>query len=77
MVGHAAVLAAFGWNALLFAYAVPRLLLYPQLAWLSLLVEHRWWDAEPVTGPHAVVEAAYCLRLYRRNPLLALLARAP
>lgn len=71
----AAVVALFGWKALLFAYAVPRLLLYPQLAWLSLLVEHRWWDAEPVTGPPAVVEAARCLRLYPRNPVLSLLAR--
>jgi fatty acid desaturase len=71
----AAVAGVFGWKAVLFAYAVPRLLLYPQLAWLSLLVEHRWWDAEPVTGPPAVVEAARCLRLYPHNPVLALLAR--
>ena len=27
--------------ALLFAWVVPRFLLYPQLAWLSLVVEHR------------------------------------
>lgn len=71
----ATVTVFFGWQALLFAYAVPRLLLYPQLAWMSLLVEHRWWDAEPVTGPPAVVEAARCLRLYPRNRVLALLAR--
>lgn len=71
----AAVAALFGWEAVLFAYAVPRLLLYPQLAWMSLLVEHRWWDAEPIAGPHAAVEAARCLRLYPRNPVLALLAR--
>ncbi|MDJ0347564.1 hypothetical protein QMK19_40985 [Streptomyces sp. H10-C2] len=56
-------------------FVVPRLLLYPQLAWVSLLVEHRWFDAEPVTGPLAVVEAARCLRLYPRNHLLALIAR--
>lgn len=71
----ATVAALFGWQALLFAYAVPRLLLYPQLAWMSLLVEHRWWDAETVIGPPTVVEAARCLRLYPRNPVLALLAR--
>lgn len=71
----AAVTAVLGWQALVFAYAVPRLLLYPQLAWMSLLVEHRWWDAEPVTGPSAVVEAARCLRRYPRQPVLALLAR--
>ncbi|MCZ4124984.1 fatty acid desaturase [Streptomyces sp. H39-S7] len=66
---------AFGWPAAVFVYVVPRLLLYPQLAWMSLLVEHRWFDAEPVTGPPAVVEAARCLRLYPRNHLLALIAR--
>jgi fatty acid desaturase len=72
----ATVAGFFGWNALLFAYAVPRLLLYPQLAWLSLLVEHRWWDAQPVTGPPTAVEAARCLRLYPRNAAMALLARS-
>jgi len=65
-----------GWQAVVFVFVIPRLLLYPQLAWMSLLVEHRWFDAEPVTGPPAVVEAARCLRLYPRNPVLALLARA-
>ncbi|MGC5397545.1 fatty acid desaturase [Streptomyces sp. DT20] len=67
--------AALGWQASLFGWLVPRLLLYPQLAWMSLLVEHRWWDAEPVAGPPAVVEAARCLRLYPNSPAAALLAR--
>ncbi|MEU8506693.1 fatty acid desaturase [Streptomyces brevispora] len=71
----AAIMAAGGWQAALCGYAVPRLLLYPQLAWMSLLVEHRWWDAEPVPGSPAVVEAARCLRLYPDNAAWALLAR--
>lgn len=71
----AALATAFGWEAAVFAFLLPRLLLYPQLAWMSLLVEHRWFDPEPRTGPPAAVEAGRCLRLYPRNTLLALLAR--
>lgn len=67
---------AFGWPATVFAFVLPRLLLYPQLAWMSLLVEHRWFDAEPVTGPPVVIESARCLRLYPRNRAFALLARS-
>ncbi|MGW0822120.1 fatty acid desaturase [Streptomyces sp. NPDC002845] len=70
-----AVALVFGWEAAVFVFLVPRLLLYPQLAWMSLLVEHRWFDPEPVTGPPVAVEAGRCLRLYPRNVLLALLAR--
>ncbi|GAA4004559.1 hypothetical protein GCM10022384_58900 [Streptomyces marokkonensis] len=65
----------FGWEAAVFVFVLPRLLLYPQLAWMSLLVEHRWFDPEPVTGPPVAVEAGRCLRLYPHNALLALLAR--
>ncbi|MFI8088371.1 fatty acid desaturase [Streptomyces sp. NPDC086080] len=71
----AALTVTFGWEAAVFAFVLPRLLLYPQLAWMSLLVEHRWFDPEPVTGPPVAVEAGRCLRLYPRNALLALLAR--
>ncbi|MGJ3560037.1 fatty acid desaturase [Streptomyces sp. INA 01156] len=74
-VAVTAASAAFGWEAALFVLALPRLLLYPQLAWMSLLVEHRWFDPETVTGPPVAVEAGRCLRLYPRNTLLALLAR--
>lgn len=70
-----AIATVFGWEAAVFAFVLPRLLLYPQLAWMSLLVEHRWFDPEPVTGPPVAVEAGRCLRLYPRNALLALLAR--
>ncbi|MEV8098846.1 fatty acid desaturase [Kitasatospora sp. NPDC085879] len=66
---------AGGWPAVLFAFVLPRLLLYPQLAWMSLIVEHRWFDAEPVSGSPAAVEAARCLRLYPQSAALALLAR--
>nr|BFD84174.1 hypothetical protein StreXyl84_35750 [Streptomyces sp. Xyl84] len=71
----AALAAGFGWQAALFVFLLPRLLLYPQLAWMSLLVEHRWFDPEQVIGPPVAVEAGRCLRLYPRNMLLALLAR--
>lgn len=71
----AAVLAAAylagGWAGLVCGVLVPRLLLYPQLAWMSLLVEHTWFDAEPRTGSPAWVEASRCLRLYPRNRALA------
>ncbi|MEW1914593.1 fatty acid desaturase [Kitasatospora sp. NPDC085895] len=73
-----AATAAFlvgGWPAVLFAFTLPRLLIYPQLAWMSLIVEHRWFDAEPVSGSPAAVEAARCLRLYPQSAALALLAR--
>ncbi|MEV1061568.1 fatty acid desaturase [Streptomyces sp. NPDC050263] len=76
-IAVAAVMAlVFGWEAAVFVFLVPRFLLYPQLAWMSLLVEHRWFDPEPVTGPPVAVEAGRCLRLYPRNVPLALLARA-
>ncbi|WP_232838904.1 fatty acid desaturase [Streptomyces triticisoli] len=71
----AAVTLVFGWQAAVFVFLLPRLLLHPQLAWMSLLVEHRWFDPEVVTGAPVAVEAGRCLRLYPRNVLLALLAR--
>ncbi|GAA1930421.1 dihydrouridine synthase [Streptantibioticus ferralitis] len=85
-VGHApgrvaalaAVLAAAylvgGWPAVICSVLVPRLLLYPQLAHLSLLVEHTWFDPQPRTGTRAWVEAGRCLRLYPHNHALAHLA---
>ncbi|MFF5130979.1 fatty acid desaturase [Streptomyces syringium] len=60
--------------ALVYGVLVPRLLLYPQLAWCSLLAEHTWFDPEPRTGSPAWVEAGRCLRLYPRNRVLAALA---
>ncbi|MEU3464650.1 fatty acid desaturase [Streptomyces sp. NPDC006733] len=63
-----------GLTAVVCGVLIPRLLLYPQLAWLSLLVEHTWFDPEPRSGAVAYVEAGRCLRLYPRNRVLALLA---
>ncbi|GAA3372040.1 hypothetical protein GCM10017744_101910 [Streptomyces antimycoticus] len=65
-----------GWPALVCGVLVPRLLLYPQLAWLSLINEHTWFAPEPRTGSPAWVEAGRCLRLYPHNRLLATFAAA-
>ncbi|MFI1308602.1 dihydrouridine synthase [Streptomyces albidoflavus] len=65
---------AGGWAALVCGLVIPRLLLYPQLAWMSLLVEHTWFDPIHRTGTTAWVEAGRCLRLYPRNRLLAMIA---
>lgn len=67
---------AGGWTAVICGVLVPRLLLYPQLAWLSLLVEHTWFDPEHRTGAPAWIEAGRCLRLYPGNRALAHLAAA-
>ncbi|WP_240679428.1 fatty acid desaturase [Streptomyces sp. B29(2018)] len=65
---------AGGWSALICGLVIPRLLQYPQLAWMSLLVEHTWFDAARRTGSTAWVEAGRCLRLYPRNRLMAAVA---
>ncbi|WP_326655599.1 dihydrouridine synthase [Streptomyces sp. NBC_01750] len=67
---------AGGWTAVICGVLVPRLLLYPQLAWLSLLVEHTWFDPQPRTGTPTWVEAGRCLRLYPRSHVLAHIAAA-
>ncbi|MEU6175827.1 dihydrouridine synthase [Streptantibioticus parmotrematis] len=72
-VGLTAYLAG-GWPALLCGALLPRLLLYPQLAWTSLLVEHTWFDPEQRTGTPAQIEAGRCLRLYPRNRALKAIA---
>ncbi|MER5887007.1 fatty acid desaturase [Streptomyces sp. NPDC001941] len=74
-VPAAAYLTA-GWTGLFAGWLLPRLLLYPLLAWLSLIVEHTWFDPEHRTGPQPHVEAGRCLRLYPRNRALAALAAA-
>ncbi|WP_330457683.1 dihydrouridine synthase [Streptomyces sp. NBC_00820] len=63
-----------GWPVLLGGFLIPRLLLYPQLAWMSLLVEHTWFDPEHRTGTPAQIEAGRCLRLYPDSGALAMVA---
>ncbi|MCL7382173.1 fatty acid desaturase [Streptomyces sp. 35G-GA-8] len=70
----AAAYAAGGWPALLCGLLIPRLLLYPQLAWMSLLAEHTWFDPDHRTGTPAQIEAGRCLRLYPHNRALAAIA---
>ncbi|MGW1321533.1 fatty acid desaturase [Streptomyces antibioticus] len=65
-----------GWTVLICGLLIPRLLIYPQLAWMSLLVEHTWFDPDHRTGSPAWVEAGRCLRIYPRSRLLAALAAA-
>ncbi|MFE3946403.1 fatty acid desaturase [Streptomyces sp. NPDC059118] len=72
----AAAYLAGGWPAVLVGTLVPRLLLYPQLAWMSLLVEHTWFDPDRRSGTPDHVEAGRCLRLYPHNRALATLAAA-
>ncbi|KUJ41747.1 hypothetical protein ACZ90_67860 [Streptomyces albus subsp. albus] len=63
-----------GWPTAVYGVPVLRLM-YPQLAWLSLLVEHTWFDPDPWTGDPAWVEAGRCLRPYPRRPGLVGLRR--
>ncbi|MEU6481039.1 fatty acid desaturase [Streptomyces sp. NPDC047017] len=70
----AAAYTAGGWPALLCGLLIPRLLLYPQLAWMSLLVEHTWFDPDHRTGTPAQIEAGRCLRLYPGSRTMAAIA---
>ncbi len=63
-----------GWDVVLCGVLLPRLLLYPQLAWMSLIVEHTWFDPDRRSGAPVHIEAGRCLRLYPRNRLLSVLA---
>jgi len=65
-----------GTPLLVFGFVVARMLIYPQLAWMSLLVEHTWFAADPEPGTPARVEAARCVRVYPSRPLLEAVARA-
>jgi fatty acid desaturase len=70
--GAAYLLSA--WRALA-VLAVARLALYPLMAWFSLLIEHRWFSAEPWRGRPIEVEARRCVRVWDGRPVAALVAR--
>lgn len=76
LVVGCACYAASGGSGLVYGLILPRLLVYPMLAWLSLLVEHRWLDAVLRTGIPLLVESGRCVRLYRRQWLWLAVARA-
>jgi fatty acid desaturase len=59
----------------LLAVVLARLLCYPQLAWMSLLVEHRWFTATPRSGRPIEVEARRCVRVLRGRPVSGIFAR--
>ncbi|MFG2224522.1 fatty acid desaturase [Streptomyces sp. NPDC048644] len=69
-----AAYAAGGWIGLVAGVIVPRLWLYPQLAWLSLLGEHTWFDPQRRTGSRVEIEAGRCLRLYPEGALMSAVA---
>ncbi|MFC5916145.1 fatty acid desaturase [Streptomyces pulveraceus] len=69
-----AAYAVGGWAGLVAGLVVPRLWLYPQFAWLSLLGEHTWFDPERRTGSRAEIEAGRCLRLYPEGVVMGAVA---
>jgi len=75
-IAPAAAMLLGGVPLLLAGFVVPRLLLYPQLAWVSLLVEHSWFDAPAPVGDRRLVEYGRCVRLYQRRRLWSVFARA-
>ena len=72
----AAMTLVAGVDGLLWGFLVARFVVYPSLAWLSLLVEHLWFRTTPLTGVARLDESVRCLRLYPDRPLLRAWARA-
>ena len=72
-----AAYALGGVPLLIAGYVIPRLLIFPQLAWMSLLVEHTWFDRSPdgQDASRIELEAARCIRLYGHRTLAELAAR--
>jgi fatty acid desaturase len=60
----------------LLAFAAARLLVYPFLAWLSLLVEHCWFASALERGRPRDIESRRCIRVYSDRPLLQAIVRA-
>jgi fatty acid desaturase len=65
---------ALGGPGALVGVLIARLVLYPFLAWMSLLVEHQWFR-EVIKGRPAEVEAQRCVRIYSRRKIWQLVAR--
>ncbi|WP_405937488.1 fatty acid desaturase [Streptomyces sp. NBC_00726] len=74
LVTAMAAYAVGGWLGLVAGLVVPRLWLYPQFAWLSLLGEHTWFDPERRTGNRTEIEAGRCLRLYPESAVMSAVA---
>lgn len=64
-----------GSAALIWGVVVPLLVVYPQLAWLAMLIEHRWFAPQEQRPTRIANEAQRCLRLYQRRPILTAIAR--
>jgi len=71
----ATAFALGGTRLLIAGYLIPRILLYPQLAWTSLLVEHTWFEPVPLAAGRGETEAARCVRVYRRKRVSEIVAR--
>ncbi|HEV2639338.1 MAG TPA: fatty acid desaturase [Actinocrinis sp.] len=70
-----AAFALGGLPVLIAGYVVPRLLLYPQLSWMSLLVEHTWFEPAASDAGRKETEADRCVRVYRNRRALETFAR--
>ena len=69
------VAAVGGVRGVITVLVVPRLVLYPYLSWMSLLVEHRWFSAPAPQPTRQALEAERCVRLYRTRRILEAVAR--
>jgi len=80
VVPLALVLAVFwvaGTRGVVYGLILPRIIFYPVMSWMALLVEHRWFTPykHKPGDSRAAVEAGRCIRLYGRRPLLEFAAR--
>jgi fatty acid desaturase len=65
-----------GIDGLVFGYIIPRTVVYPMLAWASVLVEHNYFIGKISPGRPYDVERQRCVRLYPSNKVLELISRA-
>lgn len=57
------------------ALALARLVIYPQMAWFSLLVEHQWFAFAGQRGRPRDVESRRCVRIYPGRIILSTMVR--